>query len=220
MTRSLKFGHRAAANGKARSLVVFVHGYGANGADLLDLADIMAPHLPHTAFVAPDAADRVPGAPMGYQWFPIPRFDGSTEAQAEAGLTRSAADLSGFVDQRLAYEGVGSEAVALVGFSQGAMMALHVAPRREVAMAAVVAISGRLLAPERLPGDLRVRPPVLVMHGDQDPVVSFAEMAIAADALAGAGFETFGHVMKGMGHGISQDGLSTALGFLTKHLPG
>ena len=220
MTRSLKFGRRAAASGKARSLVVFVHGYGANGADLLDLADIMAPHLPHTAFVAPDAADRVPGAPMGYQWFPIPRFDGSTEAQAEAGLTRSAADLSGFVDQRLAYEGMGPEAVALVGFSQGAMMALHVAPRREVAMAAVVAISGRLLAPERLPGDLRVRPPVLVMHGDQDPVVSFAEMAIAADALAGAGFETFGHVMKGMGHGISQDGLSTALGFLTKHLPG
>ena len=220
MTRSLKFGRRAAASGKARSLVVFVHGYGANGADLLDLGAIMAPHLPHTTFVAPDAADRVPGAPMGYQWFPIPRFDGSTEAQAEAGLTRSAADLSGFVDQRLAYEGMGPEAVALVGFSQGAMMALHVAPRREVAMAAVVAISGRLLAPERLPGDLRVRPPVLVMHGDQDPVVSFAEMAIAADALAGAGFETFGHVMKGMGHGISQDGLSTALGFLTKHLPG
>ncbi|MBC7736983.1 MAG: prolyl oligopeptidase family serine peptidase [Candidatus Saccharibacteria bacterium] len=220
MTRSLKFGRRAAASGKARSLVVFVHGYGANGADLLDLADIMAPHLPHTALVAPDAADRVPGAPMGYQWFPIPRFDGSTEAQAQAGLTRSAADLSGFVDQRLAYEGVGPEAVALVGFSQGAMMALHVAPRREVAMAAVVAISGRLLAPERLPGDLRVRPPVLIMHGDQDPVVAFSEMAIAADALAGVGFDTFGHVMKGMGHGISQDGLSTALGFLKKHMPG
>ena len=220
MTRSLKFGHRAAANGKARSLVVFVHGYGANGADLLDLADIMAPHLPHTAFVAPDAADRVPGAPMGYQWFPIPRFDESTEAEAEAGLTRSATDLTGFLDQRLAYEGVGPEALALVGFSQGAMMSLHVAPRRQVAMAAVVAISGMLIAPDRLQGEVRVRPPVLVMHGDQDQVVPFFQMAAAVDALAGAGFSTLGHVMTGMGHGISQDGLSSALGFLKKHLPG
>ena len=220
MTRILKFGRKAAASGKARSLVVFVHGYGANGADLLDIGDVMAPHLPNTAFVAPDAADRVPGAPMGYQWFPIPRFDGSSEAQAAKGLASSAADLSAFIDQRLAYEGLGPEAVALVGFSQGAMMALHVAPRRAVAMAAVVAISGRLIAPERLAAETLVRPPVLVMHGDQDQVVEFSEMAAAADALAAAGFDTFGHVMQGMGHGISQDGLSAALGFLKKYLPG
>jgi len=197
-----------------------VHGYGANGADVLDIGEIMAPQLGDTAVVAPDAADRVPGAQVGYQWFPIPRFDGSSEAQAEAGLTRSAADLNGFIDQRLAYEGLGPAAVALVGFSQGAMMSLHVAPRREVAMAAVVAISGRLIVPERLQKELRVRPPVLVMHGDQDQVVQFSEMAAAADVLTAAEFQTFGHVMTGMGHGISQDGLSTALGFLKKYLPG
>ena len=220
MTRSLKFGRKAALSGKATSLVVFVHGYGANGADLLDLGDVMAPHLPGTAFVAPDAADRLPGAPGGYQWFPIPRFDGSTLGTAEAGLTQSAADLSDFIDQRLGYEGLGPEAVALVGFSQGAMMALHVAPRRRVAMAAVVAISGRLLAAERLEAEMLVRPPVLVMHGDQDPVVEFAEMGLAADALVAAGFDVYGHVMQGTGHGIAQDGLSTALGFLKKYLPG
>jgi phospholipase/carboxylesterase len=220
MTRILKFGRKAALGGKARSLVVFVHGYGANGADLLSLADVMAPHLPDTAFAAPDAADRVPGAQMGYQWFPIPRFDGSSESQAATGLARSAADLSDFVDQRLAYEGLGPETVALVGFSQGAMMALHVAPRRDVAMAAVVAISGQLIAPERLHAETLVRPPVLVMHGDQDPVVDFSEMSAAADALVAAKFDTYGHVMTGMGHGISQDGLSTALGFLKKYLPG
>jgi len=220
VTRILKFGRKQAVSGKAKSLVVFVHGYGANGADLLGIADVMAPHLPDTAFVAPDAPDRVPGAPMGYQWFPIPRFDGSTEVQAAAGLARSAEDLSAFIDQRLAYEGLGPEAVALVGFSQGSMMSLHVAPRREVAMAAVVAISGRLMVPERLVTETRVKPPVLVMHGDQDPVVPFEDMAAAADALVAAGFDTYGHVMQGMGHGISQDGLSTALGFLKKYLPG
>ena len=219
MTRILKFGRKAASSGKAGSLVVFVHGYGANGADLLDIGDVMAPHLPHTVFVSPDAPDRVPGAPSGYQWFAIPRFDGSTEAQAAAGLAKSAADLSAFIDQRLGYEGLGPEAVALVGFSQGSMMALHVAPRRAVAMAAVVAISGKLIAPERLQAEMQVRPPVLMMHGDQDPVVPFDEMAAAANALVAAGVETYGHVMQGMGHGISQDGLSTAVAFLKKHLP-
>jgi phospholipase/carboxylesterase len=86
-------------------------------------------------------------------------------------------------------------------------------------MAAVVAISGRLIAPERLPAETRVKPPMLIMHGDQDPVVPFQEMAAAADSLVAAGFDTYGHVMQGMGHGISQDGLQTALAFLQRHLP-
>ncbi len=220
MSRLLKFGRKAAESGRARSLVVFLHGYGANGADLLDIGDVLAPHLPDTAFVAPDAAERVPGAPMGYQWFPIPRFDGSTEEQARVGLLKAAADVSDFLDQRLAHEKLGPEALAVVGFSQGAMMSLHVAPRRAAPMAAVVAISGRLIAPEMLEAETVSRPPVLVMHGDQDAVVPFEEMAAAADALVGAGFDTYGHVMKGMGHGISQDGLGQMLGFLKQYLPG
>ena len=220
MSRILKFGRKPAASGKAKSLVVFLHGYGANGADLLDIGDALAPHLPDTAFVAPDAADRIPGAPFGYQWFPIPRFDGSSEAQAAAGLQRSGQDLNAFLDQRLAYEGLGPQALALVGFSQGAMMSLEVAPRRAVAPAAVVAISGRLIRPERLAAEVTAKPPILIMHGDQDQVVAFEEMALAGDALVAAGFDTFGHVMQGMGHGISQDGLASMLGFLKQYLPG
>ena len=220
MSRILKFGRKPAASGRAKSLVVFLHGYGANGADLLDIGDVLAAQLSDTAFVAPDAAERIPGAPFGYQWFPIPRFDGSSEAQATAGLQRSVQDLNAFLDQRLAYEGLGPEALALVGFSQGAMMSLEVAPRRAVAPAAVVAISGRLIQPERLKAEVTARPPVLIMHGDQDQVVAFEEMALAADALVAAGFDTFGHVMQGMGHGISQDGLASMLGFLKQYLPG
>ena len=220
MSRILKFGRKPAASGRAKSLVVFLHGYGANGADLLDIGDVLAPHLPDTAFAAPDAADRIPGAPSGYQWFPIPRFDGSSEAQAAAGLLRSAQDLNAFLDQRLAHEGLGPEALALVGFSQGAMMSLELAPRRAVAPAAVVAISGRLIQPERLAAEATAKPPILIMHGDQDQVVDFDEMALAANALAAAGFDVFGHVMKGMGHGISQDGLASMLGFLKQFLPG
>ena len=219
MSRILKFGRKPAASGRARSLVVFLHGYGANGADLLDIGDVLAPHLPDTAFVAPDAAERIPGAPFGYQWFSIPRFDGSSEAQSLAGLERAAGDVSAFVDQRLSHEKIGPEALAFVGFSQGAMMSLHVAPRRAVAPAAVIAISGRLIQPERLAAETTAKPPVLVMHGDEDQVVPFEEMALAANALVANGFDTYGHVMKGMGHGISQDGLGQMLGFLKQHLP-
>ena len=220
MSRILKFGRKAALSGRAKSLVVFLHGYGANGADLLDIGDVLAPHLPDTAFAAPDAADRIPGAPSGYQWFPIPRFDGSSEAQAATGLQRSAQDLNAFLDQRLAHEGLGPEALALVGFSQGAMMSLELAPRRAVAPAAVVAISGRLIQPQRLAAEATAKPPILIMHGDQDQVVEFEEMALAANALAAAGFDVFGHVMQGMGHGISQDGLASMSGFLKQFLPG
>lgn len=220
MTRALQFKRRAAQSGRARSLVVFLHGYGADGADLLGLAGPLAPHLPGTVFVAPDAPDRPAGSPFGYQWFPIPWLDGSSPAEAEAGLAASSADLDAFLDARLADEGLAEGAMALVGFSQGTMMALHVAPRRPQAAAGVVGFSGRLLHPERLAAEARVRPPVLLIHGDADPVVPFAELDLAGQALTAAGFSTHAHVMKDTGHGIAPDGLSVALAFLMDRLPG
>jgi len=212
--RELNFGRKGAAQGTAKRIVVFVHGYGADGADLLGLADPLAPHLPDTAFFAPDAPEPCAGNPFGRQWFPIPWLDGSSEAAAEAGLARAAEDLNGFLDARLYDEGLTPADLALVGFSQGAMMSLHVAPRRAEPIAGVVSISGRLLQPDRLATEALVKPPVLVIHGDQDPVVPFEDMALAGNALIAAGFETYGHVMQGTGHGIAPDGLSVALHFL------
>jgi phospholipase/carboxylesterase len=220
MTRELSFGRRPAASGRTESLLVFLHGYGADGADLLGLADVLGPHLPGTAFVAPDAPEPCRGAPMGRQWFPIPWLDGSSEAAARQGLMAAAADLDAFLDARLAEAGLAPAALALFGFSQGAMMALQVAPRRAEPVAAVVACSGRLLAPERLAAEVRVRPPVLLMHGDADPVVPFADMAAAGRALDAAGIDTHGHVMRGTGHGIAPDGIGAALAFLRPRLPG
>lgn len=219
MTRELHFRRRPARSGRARSLVVFLHGYGADGADLLGLADPLAPHLPDTVFVAPDAPERPAGSPFGYQWFPIPWLDGSAPEAAAAGLAASGADLDAFLDARLAEEGLEDGAMAVVGFSQGTMMALHVVPRRRHAAAGIVGFSGRLLHPERLAAEARVRPPVLLIHGDADPVVPFADMDLAGQALSAAGFRTYAHVMKGTGHGIAPDGLSVALAFLKDRLP-
>lgn len=216
--RELRFGRKGPAKRQAQSLLVFLHGYGANGADLLGLADVMGPHLPGVAFVAPDAPDACAGGGFGFQWFPIPWLDGSPQAAADAGLEASALDLDGFLDARLAEEGLAPDRLVLVGFSQGAMMSMHVAPRRGTEVAAVVAISGRLLRPERLAAEARVKPPILLIHGDQDPVVPFADMGKAGDALTAAGFPTYGHIMKGTGHGIAPDGVGIALQFIRERL--
>ena len=214
MTRILDGGRRGVPRGKAKRLVVFLHGYGADGADLLGLAQPLAPHLPETAFVAPDAPERCIGNPFGYQWFPIPWIDGSSEEEAEAGLRAAAADLDAYLDAVLAEEGVRPEDTALVGFSQGTMMALHVAPRRAEALAAVVGFSGRLLGPDGLADAARQTPDVLLIHGDADEVVPPAALPEAANALTAAGFRVYAHIMKGTGHGIAPDGLEVALAFL------
>lgn len=203
---------------KADAVVVFLHGYGADGADLLGLADPLSPHLPGVAFHAPDAPERSRNNPFGYQWFPIPWLDGSSEAQAQEAMARSIPAVDAFLDKVLAEEGLGADRMVVIGFSQGTMMALHVVPRRDAPVAGIIGFSGRLLAPEKLEAEAKVKPPVLLIHGDQDPVVPFEEMDLAGEALQGAGFTVYGHVMKGTPHGISPDGLSVALQFLKDRL--
>ena len=219
MTRVLQAGRKAPVSGETRSAVVFLHGYGANGADLLGLADPLGEHLPDTLFVAPDAPENIPGMPFGYQWFPIPWLDGSSQEAAEQGMRAAVDDLNAFLDALMVDEDLLPEQVALLGFSQGTMMALQVAPRREDALAGVIGISGRLLNPELLPEEVKVRFPVLLVHGDADDVVPPQSLPEAAEALQQAGFEeVFAHVMKGTAHGIAPDGLGVALAFLRDKL--
>ncbi len=219
MTRVLNAGRRAPKSGDLRSIVVFLHGYGANGADLLGLADPLADHLPDTLFVAPDAPETIDGMPGAFQWFPIPWIDGSSEEEAERGMRAAVEDLNAFLDALMVDEDVLPEQVVLFGFSQGTMMSLHVAPRREDAVAGVVAFSGRLLNPEVLADEVVSRPPVLLVHGDQDDVVPPQSLPQAAEALQEAGWQdVYAHVMKGTGHGIAPDGLSVSLAFMRDKL--
>ena len=219
MTRILNAERREPVSGETRSAVVFLHGYGANGADLLGLADPLGEHLPDTLFVAPDAPEACAGAPMGFQWFPIPWIDNSSEEEAERGMVQATQDLNAFLDALMVDEDLLPEQVVLFGFSQGTMMALHVAPRREDAVAGIVAFSGRLLSPESLKDDAISRPPVLLVHGDADDVVPPQSLPEAAEALQEAGWtDVFAHIMKGTGHGIAPDGLSVALAFMRDKL--
>ena len=219
MTRALDAGRKEPLSGEMRSCVIFLHGYGANGADLLGLADPLAEHMPDTLFLAPDAPEDCAGSPMGFQWFPIPWIDGSSEEESRAGLLRATDDLNAFIDGVMVDEDLLPEQVMVLGFSQGTMMALHVLPRREDEVAGIVAFSGRLLEPEALVDELQCRPPVLLIHGDQDDVVPPQSLPQAAQALQDAGWkEVFAHVMKGTGHGIAPDGLQIALAFMRERL--
>ncbi len=219
MTRALEAIRREPVSGEIRSCVVFLHGYGANGADLIGLADPLGEHLPDTLFIAPDAPEACNGAPMGLQWFPIPWIDGSSEEESKAGLERASADLEAFLDGVMVDEDLLPEQVIVLGFSQGTMMALHVVPRREDPVAGIVAFSGRLLEPELLADEAQSRPPILLIHGDMDDVVPPQSLPQAVEALQGAGWkEVYAHVMKGTGHGIAPDGLSVALAFMRDRL--
>ena len=219
MTRVLTTQRKAPVSGTVRSIVVFLHGYGANGADLLGLADPLGEHLPDTLFVAPDAPEEIPGYPGGYQWFPIPWIDGSSEEESERAMDEAVRDLNAFLDALMVDEDVLPEQVVLFGFSQGTMMSLHVAPRREDAVAGIVAFSGRLLRPELLADEVNVRPPVLLVHGDADDVVPPQSLPEAAEALQEAGWQdVYAHIMKGTAHGIAPDGLSVALAFMRDKL--
>lgn len=214
--RHLLFNRTAPLSGTAKSIVVFLHGYGADGSDLIGLADHLAPHLPDTVFLSPDAPEPAIGG-YGLQWFQIPWMDGTEEAALQ-GLARTTESLNGFLDDRLELEEVPASAMALFGFSQGAMVAMHVAPRRAERIAGVVAVAGRLLSPEKLAAEAISRPPVLLIHGDRDQVVPFDDMALAGKALVAGGFETYGHVMKDAAHEIAPDGLGAALQFLRDRL--
>ncbi len=215
---SLTTQRKDAKSGQADSLVIFLHGYGADGNDLLGLSDVLADHLPNTVFMAPNAPDRCTNNPMGYQWFPIPHMDGSSMEMARQGQLASRKLLNEWLDEVAISEGINADRTIIIGFSQGTMMALDVIPRRADEIAGIVGISGRLLEPKKLASEGVSKPPIMLIHGDMDNVVPPASMPEAADALSKAGFEVYTHVSKGTAHGIAQDGLGVALQFILKQL--
>ncbi|MGE0720001.1 MAG: alpha/beta hydrolase [Alphaproteobacteria bacterium] len=200
-----------AAGGAPREVVLLLHGLGADGNDLIGLAPYLAARLPHAAFAAPNAPFPCDMAPYGYQWFSL---QDRSPAMMLAGIQAAAPMVDAYVDGLLEGLGLGDDRLAFVGFSQGTMMSLHVAPRRAKAPAGVVGFSGALLAGERLPDEIRSRPPVLLVHGDGDQVVPFAAMATAEGALAAAEVPVRSMRRPGLGHSIDEPGLRAAADFL------
>jgi phospholipase/carboxylesterase len=201
-----------------RQLVAFLHGYGADGNDLIDLGRAWQDLLPDAAFVSPHAPEPLDQAPMGRQWFRLTYRDPDERWR---GVNNAAPALEGFLDAELARSGLPPSALALVGFSQGTMMALHVGLRRAVAPAAIVGYSGLFVlpdkaAPDTIAAEIRARPPLLLVHGDHDDVIPTEGMFHAAHALAALDIPVEWHLSQGIGHGIDPEGLRHGGEFLAR----
>ncbi|MBV8825143.1 MAG: dienelactone hydrolase family protein [Bradyrhizobiaceae bacterium] len=208
------------AGGAARQLVVFLHGYGADGNDLIEIGRAWQPLMPNAAFVSPHAPEPCAMAGAGRQWFGLTFRD---PGERWRGVNSAAPILERFLDAELERRKLPPSALALVGFSQGTMMALHVGLRRAAAPAAIVGYSGMLVMPaeevtDALAAEIRSRPPVLLVHGDRDDLIPAQALFQAGQGLAALGVPTEWHLSAGIGHGIDGEGLRHGGEFLARRL--
>ncbi len=201
----------------AKQLVVFLHGYGADGNDLIAIAQQWQGFMPDAAFVSPHAPEPCAQAPSGRQWFPLTMRD---ENERWVGVNKAAPILDAFLDAELQRYRLDDSKLALVGFSQGTMLALHVGLRRARPPAAILGYSGVLVGPEHLdkvaPLASAAAPPILLVHGDEDDVIPADALFLSAEALAKAGIPSQWHLSTRLGHGIDGPGLAHGGLFIAK----
>ena len=183
---------------------MLLHGLGADGKDLIGLGSTLAPLLPGAAFAAPDAPEPCDMAPSGYQWFSLAA---EGEADRSSGVRLAAVALDRFLDDELARTGVDEGRLALVGFSQGAMMALHVGLRRARPCAGIVGYSGTLVDPQSLEREMSAKPPILLVHGAADDLIPVEALFAAVAATGAVGLSVRWHVSVATGHAIDEPGL-------------
>lgn len=200
-----------ARSGRARQLVVFLHGYGADGNDLIAIGREWAHLLPDAEFVAPNAPEPCTMSGFGRQWFGL-TFREPDERWK--GVQKARPALDSFLDSELARMGLPDSALALVGFSQGTMMALHTGLRRRQAPGAIVGYSGTLEGAERIGQEVSARPPILLAHGDQDEVIPIDALFMAVEALAAADIPCEWHLSIGVGHGIDPEAMRHGAEFI------
>jgi len=204
-----------ANGGAAERLVILLHGLGADGNDLIGLAPHFAQTLPNTLFVSPNAPFPCDMAPYGYQWFSLQ--DRSPEALL-AGVRMAAPILNAFIDNMMTETGLDASRTALVGFSQGTMLGLYTAPRRQEALAGIVGYSGLLLGADTLADEAVSRMPVVLVHGEADDIVPAMCTPKAAEGLKAAGFEVDYMLRPGLPHGIDAAGIEAGTAFLDRVL--
>ncbi|NDF11682.1 MAG: phospholipase [Proteobacteria bacterium] len=230
--KSLKGPEIPAASGKTKQLIVFLHGVGADGNDLISLADIFSEAFPNAHFCSPHAPFAFdmapPGFAAGYQWFSLQEYmqqspeavmkNRTTSRNLLAGAAEAAPYLNDFIDAKLKALGLDDSALILIGFSQGTMMALYTSLRRNKPCAAVIGYSGALLGADVLAKEIVSRPPVCLIHGAVDMVVPHQMMRDAEAGLKANKVPVEAHTRPQLAHGIDPEGVGIAIRFLVKHL--
>ena len=211
MVQQLSGPEIAPRSGTVKHLVIFLHGLGSNGDDLISLAPELRDELPDTHFISPNAPFQFDMAPFGYQWFSLVDRD---PARILPEMRIAAEPLNAFIDAQRDRFKLADADIALVGFSQGSMMSMFTAIRRPAPIAGIVAFSGLLRAQEAVASDITARPPVCLIHGDSDEVVPFAAMASTEATLRAANIAVSAHARPYLGHGIDLEGIEIATKFL------
>lgn len=218
------------SGGPARQLVILLHGYGADGSDLIDLAKIWQSDLVDAAFVAPNGPAACELSPFGRQWFSLQHYDPDAMRRnpdlldqglenLEAGASEAQAILVPFIKDELTKLSLQMKDLALVGFSQGTMIALHSGLRQAIAPAGILGYSGALVGATNLPKDLSCKPPITLIHGEQDDVLPFAALNLAERGLKASGIQVETHSRPNLGHSIDEMGISIGGRFLKSLFP-
>jgi len=209
MTQSVL--RRTSLDGSPRWLVLFVHGLGSNGADLMTFADYWQKSMPDVAFAAPSAPSPCPDAPGGFQWMPkLPAGHPRLFPEVEA----AAPTLETMLEEELAHVGLGPERLALVGFSQGTMLSLHVGLRQRIAPAAILGFAGGMVGREHLADEIACKPPVMLVNGGADALVPPAAQSGVLETLQQAGVVAAGQVLPSLDHSVNADALILGARFL------
>ncbi len=199
------------SGGDPEQLVILLHGYGSDGQDLISLAPEFAKSLPKAQFLSPNAPFRCEMSPFGYQWFSLATYN--NRAMYE-GAEDVAPILNHYIDQMLHRFGLEDKNLAFIGFSQGTMMSLHVALRRDNPCAGIVGFSGSLLDYEPIDEHIKSRPKVALIHGVMDPVVPYAALGNAVDALEKNNINIRHLSRPLLPHAIDMEGIEFAKEFL------
>jgi phospholipase/carboxylesterase len=203
------------SGGPATQAVILLHGYGADGSDLISLGQHWGPMLPDATFIAPNAPTPCAGSAFGFEWFPL---DVDRITSRIVGAQQTAPVIKEFLADLWAQTGILPERTILGGFSQGAMMALHVGTSLDRQLAGIIACSGAFIPADGFADGRFAKPPVALIHGELDQVVDPSLSREAATELSASGFEVSLHISPNAGHGIAPDGLDFATRFLLARL--
>ena len=217
MTDILKGPVKKSISGINNEIVIFFHGYGADGNDLISLSDAFSKILPNSVFYSPNAPQKCEMGGFGYQWFPIKqKNDGSLDLNAKNEILNSVKLINYYIDKIELDSGISSKNFILIGFSQGTMMVLETLLSREKKISAVVGFSGGFLNVKNKVSKINLDTPILLVHGDEDNVVPMEMTKMAKKNLNILGYFVNTYFSKGLGHGISLDGLAESTKFLKK----
>ncbi len=212
--------HKNNKQEKPKYLVIFLHGYGSNGANLIELSREYEYALPSAHFISPNAPqDWEGGFVDSYQWFSLASWGANRDASKIANdIKKANEDLQKFIHQQLLRFDLKPQNLFLIGFSQGAMMAMYQGLILPEKPAGIISYSGKLILPETVGAKTNAKPEICLIHGKQDSVLPFSNFIEAETLMKQEKIPFESHAFENLDHTIDIHGIRAGLNFVKKQL--